>query len=183
MKNIGMKRISTYLAMFALVLLFGACGEGNVGDSEFTGNEIRMELIPGTVSGNTTSGSLLIRERTDGNAQLDITLNNILSGAEHPVHLHFGSLEDDGEVATLLTTIREVDGVGQSSTILTSLDNDTQVNYSNMLTFNGSIKIHFEASGPLEDEILGSTNIGMNMGGNEAYLNGTKSITTCNSNF
>lgn len=183
MKNIGMKRISTYLAMFALVLIIGACDEGNSGDSEFTGNEIRMELIPGTVSGNTTSGSLLIRERTDGNAQLDITLNNVLSGAEHPVHLHFGSLEDNGEVATFLTTIREVDGVGKSSTILTSLDNDTQVNYSNMLTFNGSIKIHFEASGPLEDEILGSTNIGMNMGGNEAYLNGTKSITTCNSNF
>ncbi|GAB5526063.1 MAG: hypothetical protein Roseis2KO_39350 [Roseivirga sp.] len=183
MKNIGMKRISTYLAMFALVLLFGACDEGNGGDSEFTGNEIRMELIPGTVSGNTTSGSLVIRERTDGNAQLDITLNNILSGAEHPVHLHFGSLEDNGEVATFLTTIREVDGVGQSSTILTSLDNDTQVNYSSMLTFNGSIKIHFEASGPLEDEILGSTNVGMNAGENAAYLNGTKSITTCNSNF
>lgn len=183
MKNIGMKRISTYLAMFSLLLLFGACSESTGGDSEFTGNEVRMELIPGTVSGNTTSGSLLIRERTDGNAQLDITLNNVLSGAEHPVHLHFGSLEDNGEVATFLTTVREVDGVGQSSTILTNLDNDTQVSYSNILTFNGSIKIHFESSGPLEDAILGSTNIGMNMGGNEAYLNGSKSITTCNSNF
>lgn len=183
MKNVRMKRISTYLATLALVLLIGACDEGNGGDSEFTGNEVRMELIPGTVSGNTTSGNLLIRERVDGNAQLDITLNNVLSGAEHPVHLHFGSLEDNGDVATFLTTIREVDGVGRSSTILTGLDNDTQVSYSNVLTFNGSIKIHFEASGPLEDAILGSTNIGLNMEGNAAYLNGSKSITTCNSNF
>lgn len=183
MKNIRMKRISTYLVMFALVILFSACGDDDGGDSEFTGNEVRMELIPGTVSGNTTSGSVLIRERIGGTAQLDITLNNVISGAEHPVHLHFGSLEDNGDVATFLTTIREVNGVGTSSTILNSLDNETVISYSNVLTFNGSIKIHFEASGPLEDAILGSTNIGLNMEGNAAYLDGSKSITTCNSNF
>lgn len=183
MKNNGMKRISTYLATLTLVLLFGACSEGNGGDSEFTGNEVRLELIPGTVSGNTTSGTLLIRERNNGDVQLDITLNNVLSGAEHPVHLHFGSLADDGDVATLLSTVREEDGVGVSSTVLNSLDDDTPVTFISMLTFNGSIKIHFEASGPLEDAILGSTNIGLNTGANEAYLNGSKSITTCNSNF
>lgn len=183
MKNIQMKRISTYFVMFALVISFSACGDNDEGNSEFTGNEVRMELIPGTVSGNTTSGSILIRERIDGNAQLEITLNNVISGAEHPVHLHFGSLEDNGDVATFLTTIREVNGVGTSSTILNILDNETVINYSNVLTFNGSIKIHFEASGPLEDAILGSTNIGLNMEGNAAYLDGSKSVTTCNSNF
>lgn len=183
MKKIGMKRISTYLATLALVLLFGACEEGNGGDSEFTGNEMRLELIPGTVSGNTTSGTLLIRERNNGDVQLDIALNNVLSGAVHPVHLHFGSLDDDGEVATLLSSVREEDGVGVSSTVLTSLDDDSPVNFNRILTFNGSIKIHFESSGPLEDAILGSTNIGMNIGGNEAYLDGSKSITTCNSSF
>jgi hypothetical protein len=183
MKNVRMKRISTYFMMLVLVAVLGACAEENAGDSEFTGNEVRMELIPGTVSGNTTTGSLLIRERTTGEAQLDITLNNVLSGAEHPVHLHFGSLDDNGDVATFLTTVREVDGVGVSSTVLTRLDNDEPVNYSSLVTFNGSIKIHFEASGPMEDAILGSANIGLNSGENEAYLNGLKSVTSCNSNF
>ena len=183
MKNVRMKRISTYFTMLVFIALTVACGGEDAGDSEFTGNEVRMELIPGTVSGNTTSGTLLIRERTTGEAQLDITLNNVITGAEHPVHLHFGSLDDNGDVATYLTTLRETDGVGVSSTILTRLDNDESVSFSSLITFNGSIKIHFEASGPLEDAVLGSANIGLNSGENEAYLNGLKSITTCNSNF
>lgn len=182
MKNIRMKRISTYLAMFAMILVFGACVD-NGGDSEFTNNRFEVELIPGTVEGNTTTGTLLVRERNDGSAQLDITLNNVINGAEHPVHLHFGGLDDDGEVAAMLTTLREENGVGRSSTIITELDNGRNVDYSDVVIFNGSIKIHFESSGSLENAILGSTNIGINVGGNEAYLDGSKSITSCNSNF
>ena len=165
-----------------MLLLFGACG-GNDGDSEFTQNRFEIELIPGTVDGNTTTGTLLMRERNDGSAQLDITLNNVISGAQHPVHLHFGSLNDDGEVAAMLTTVREEAGVGHSSTVLTELADGRNVDYSDLVIFNGSIKIHFEASGPLETAILGSTNIGINVGGNEAYLDGSKSITSCNSNY
>lgn len=176
-----MNRISTILASLALVLVLGACGSDGE-QSEFTGNEMELGLIPGTVSGNTTTGTLLIREKTNGQAQLDITLNNVLTGAEHPVHLHFGSLDDDGDVATFLTTLTEQNGIGRSSTVLSDLDNGTSLSYADMVTFNGSIKIHFEASGPLEDSLLGSTNIGLNSADNEAYLNGTKDITTCNSN-
>lgn len=176
-----MKRIGISLASLTLVLILGAC-QSDGGQSEFTGNQVQLELIPGTVAGNTTTGTLLIRERTDGLAQLDITMNNVLSGAQHPVHLHFGSLDDDGDVATFLTTLIEENGVGRSSTVLTRLDNGTSLTYNDMVTFNGSIKIHFEASGPLEDSLLGSTNVGINSADNEAYLNGTKDITTCNSN-
>ena len=180
MRNVRMKQVSSLVLAFAFVLLLGACGDGGDNTSEFTGNEVSTELIPGTVEGNTTTGTLVIKERTDGRAQLEITLNNVLNGAQHPVHLHFGSLDDDGEVATFLTTLSESNGVGRSVTILDALDNDTSVDYSQLLTFNGSIKIHFESSGPLENAVLGSTNIGLNTGGNEAYLNGTKDITTCN---
>ena len=35
----------------------------------------------------------------------------------------------------------------------------------------------------LENEILGSANIGLNVDQNEAYLSGLKSITSCNSDF
>ena len=180
MRNVRMKKISSLVFGCALVLLMGACGGDSASDSEFTGNEVTTELIPGTVEGNTTTGTLVIRERTDGKAQLEITLNNVISGAQHPVHLHFGSLDDDGEVATFLTTLTETNGVGRSVTVLSALDNDTSLDYSDLLTFNGSIKIHFEPSGPLENAVLGSTNVGLNVEGNEAYLNGTKDITTCN---
>jgi hypothetical protein len=35
----------------------------------------------------------------------------------------------------------------------------------------------------MENEILASTNIGLNTADNEAYFNGLKSITNCNTNF
>ncbi|MFT6213951.1 MAG: hypothetical protein ACJAS3_000340 [Roseivirga sp.] len=39
------------------------------------------------------------------------------------------------------------------------------------------------AFGPMENKILASSNIGMNTPDNQAYLNGVKSITLCNSDF
>ena len=175
MNTVKLKRIAGYLLSIALATMLTSCGSES-GSSEFTGNQMKMALIPGTVEGNTTTGTLLIRERTDGRALLEITLNNVLTDAQHPVHLHFGSLDDDGEIATFLTTLNEVNGVGRSVTRLDRLDNDER------LTYNGSIKVHFEASGPLENEILGAVNIGLNTAKNKAYLNGIKNITTCNNN-
>ena len=171
--------------LFALILLSAfvfACSS-DAEDAEFTGNEVEMEMIPGAVNGNQTNGTLLIKERKGGAAQVEITLNGVINNANHPVHLHFGSLADDGNIATLLNPIEEKDGVGKSSTILNELENGSTISYSDLLTFDGSIKIHFEASGPMKDEILGSTNIGLNADQNSAYLSGEKSITICNSDY
>ncbi|PIQ49024.1 MAG: hypothetical protein COW03_06860 [Cytophagales bacterium CG12_big_fil_rev_8_21_14_0_65_40_12] len=170
--------------LFLLMIFVAAssCQEKDQ-NTEFTGNEIEFQMIPGTVDGNTTTGTLVIKERTDGRAQIEVTVNDVLQNAEHPVHLHFGSLEDNGVVATYLTTLKEEDGVGKSLTILDRLDDNTMINFSQLSQFNGSIKIHFEASGPMENEILVSTNIGLNAPDNAAYLNGSKSITVCNNDF
>ncbi|MFT6872629.1 MAG: hypothetical protein ACJAVN_001640 [Roseivirga sp.] len=176
-----MKSFKNYLiVLFAFVFI--ACAEED-SSSEFTGNEVRLEMIPGTVQGNTTSGTLLIRERTDGKAQIEITLNNVLTNADHPVHLHVGSLDDDGDVVLLLERLVEENGVGRSITQLDALEDNTTLNYSSFLNFNGSVKIHFEDSGLLENEILGAVNIGINTAENQAYLNGVRSITVCNSDF
>ena len=170
--------------LFALLVLFAAtaCNENNE-NTDFTGNQVEIQMIPGTVDGNTTTGSLMIKERTDGKAQIEITLNNVIQNAEHPVHLHFGSLEDNGTVATFLTTLKEENGIGKSISILDKLDDNTEVTFAQLIQFDGSIKIHFEASGPMENEILASTNIGLNTADNQAYFSGLKSITSCNTDF
>ncbi len=174
-----MKNIIFLLLIFVAL---SSCEEKDQ-NTEFTGNEIEFQMIPGTVDGNTTTGTLVIKERNDGRAQIEVTINNVLQNAEHAVHLHFGSLEDNGVVATYLTTLKEEDGVGKSITILDRLDDNTTINFSQLSQFNGSIKIHFEASGPMENEILASTNIGLNAPDNAAYLSGAKSITICNNDF
>lgn len=168
--------------LFFLSLTLLAC-ENDSDNAEFTGNEVEFEMIPGSVNGNETNGTLLIREKTNGTAQIEIRLNGVLSNASHPVHLHFGSLADDGNIATLLNPLTEQDGMGLSITVLNELENGEAVNYANLIAFDGSVKVHWEASGPMKDEILGSTNIGLNADQNAAYLSGTKSITVCNSDY
>ncbi|NVJ47230.1 MAG: hypothetical protein HWE21_05575 [Cytophagia bacterium] len=170
-----------FLSAILSLAIFSCASDS--GEAEFTGNEVAFQMIPGSVNGNETSGSLVIRERTGGIAQIEIRLNGVIANANHPVHLHFGSLEDDGNVATLLNPVVEVDGIGQSVTILNQLENGEEIDYAKLIAFDGSIKVHFEASGPLKDEILGSTNIGINSDQNQAYLSGDKSITICNSEY
>lgn len=169
--------------LFALPFLLFSCADDSDTESAYTGNEIQLVMIPGTVQGNTTTGNLTVKERTDGLAEVQIELENVLKNASHPVHLHFGDLAADGNVATYLSNVTESGGTGKSTTILRELDNGTIVTYNDFLQFDGSIKVHFEASGPLEDEILGSTNIGINEAQNAAYLTGERTITSCNSNF
>lgn len=178
--------MKNYLVLLLLsVFALFSCTENAETDQAipFTGNEIRLVMIPGTVLGNTTSGQMVIKERTDGRAQIEITMENILKNGSHPIHLHFGSLADDDNVATLLNELKETNGVGRSSTILGPLEDGTQLTYTDLINFDGSIKIHFEASGPLEDEILGAINIGINESENMAYFSGEKSITQCNSEY
>lgn len=175
-------KVKISLLIIAVVLI-AACDSSSDGDSLYTGNEVNFELISGEFEGNTTSGNLTVKERTDGSAEIVILLNGVIKGASHPVHLHFGSLSDDGLVATYLNQIEEVEGVGQSTTLLSELDNGTAINYNSMLAFDGSVKIHFESTGELKDIILGASNIGMNSAENEAFLLGLESISTCNSDF
>ncbi len=165
-----------------LLFLISACtSDGEV--AEFTGNEISMALIPGNVLGNQTSGTLRVRELTGGAAKIEVSLNGVIQNANHPVHLHYGSLADDGNIATILNPVVDIEGKGESSTVLSVLENGETLSYSQFLTFNGSLKVHFESTGALKDEILGSINIGINESQNQAYLDGTKSITICNSDF
>lgn len=165
-----------------LILLIAACNSSEE-VAEFTGNEVSMTLIPGIVQGINTTGSLTIKERADGKAQIEIELNGVLSNASHPVHLHYGSLDDNGNVATLLNPIVEANGIGKSVTILNNLENGEQLDFEQLAVFDGSIKIHFEADGPMKDEILGAVNIGPNITENQAYFEGMNSITWCNSEF
>ena len=166
-----------FLSIFTLI------GCGNDASNEFTGNEVIIPMIAGEVQGNTTSGILTIKERTSGEAQIEIIVQNVLQNASHPIHLHYGSLDDNGNVATMLSELIEENGVGRSITILSTLENGENISYQDLILFDGSIKIHFEASGPLENALIGSTNIGLNQSENGAYIEGSKIITECNGKY
>ena len=175
-----MHKVTTLFIFFLGIVLLGCQNEAT---SEFTSNEISIPMIGGQVNGNSTSGILTIKERIAGTAQIEIIVQHVLPNAVHPIHLHYGSLEDDGNVATLLNELREVNGTGRSVTLLTTLENGQAITYQDLVNMDGSIKIHFEASGPLENALIASTNIGINQTENGAYLEGSKSITECNDRY
>ena len=174
-----MKKVFSLL-IFSISVL--ACSIEN-GDPEYTGNSMFYNLIPGSANGLETNGTLIIRERADGTAQFEILMTGVLNNANHPVHLHYGSLEDNGNIAAMLNPVLAIDGIGKSLSFVVELENGEEVDYNDMVTFDGSLKVHFEASGPLKDQLLGSINIGSNSSENQAYLDGDKSITICNSEY
>ncbi len=178
--------MSLKFKFFFLIIAFAVITGCNSSEGEvniYTGNEVSYELIPGDFQGNETSGILKIKERTDGKGEIEIMLNGVINGAVHPAHLHFGDLNANGLVATHLNPVEETDGVGKSNTLIEQLVNGDDLDYNALLLFDGSVKIHFEATGDLKDVILGATNIGINGSANEAFLLGIQSITTCNSDF
>lgn len=174
-----MKR--TLLASISCLFLFFSCSIEEEG--LFTGKEVSIVMISGNVQNNVTNGLLTIKERSDGKAQIEIAIENLISNAIHPVHLHYGALDDGGNVATMLNNVIEENGKGKSVTILGELSNGEQLSYLDLMDWNGSIKVHFEASGPLEKALIASSNIGLNQAQNAAYMQGDKEITLCEGQF
>jgi hypothetical protein len=144
-----------------LLLSLGACSsEPTVNNpDDFTGNEITYPLASGSTYNIT--GFVVFKERNDGFTTINIDLSGMkgTDGLAFPVHLHAGNIAtDNAEVAALLSP---VDGkTWRSSTTLKMLSNETPITFAELQKFNGSIKIHFAATGVNKDIILSAGNIG-----------------------
>src|SRR5690606_24186774 len=77
-----------------------------------------------------------------GSATVEIALNNISEGI-HPAHIHFDSAAEGGSIAI---TLEPIDGTtGMSTTQVSSLDNNTSIDYESLISFDGHINIHESA--------------------------------------
>ena len=140
-------------------LLFIACGDDDAPTSDFTGNEMVYTLTadPAYYTG---SGTVTFRERVDQGVTIDIAMDPTGSAGTHPAHLHYGTFDiPDAEMAAMLTPVDAATGIS-STTIYKFLD-DTQITYNDLMTFDGSIKIHLD-DGPNRKVVIAATNIGIN---------------------
>jgi len=173
-----MRLVSLFL--LALVAVLAACNNESEESSEYTGRETQYNLLEGSYLETTTSGTITIKERTDQSVEIQLSMDGTLNGAVHPVHLHYGSLQDDGLVAEFLNNLEDAgNNRSQSTTRLTKLSDGTSVTFDKFLAMDGSIKVHFEEEGALKDVILGATNIGANY--RMGDVGSLKDITICNS--
>lgn len=143
---------------FLLLLGFVACSEDdNV--SEFTGNEMVYNLTPESTYYD-GSGTVTIKERVDQGITIDIAMDPTGSGGAHPAHLHYGTFDvPDAQMAAMLNPVDAVTGTS-STTIYKFLD-DTEVTYNDILSFDGSIKVHLD-DGANKTVVIAATNIGIN---------------------
>lgn len=173
-----MKTFFNLSILLVFVIVF-AC-DPDVEEEIYTGREVKYEMLKGAFFEHETSGFIVVRERVDQSIDIEINMEGTLPNAYHPVHLHYGNLEDNGLVAEFLTYMEDRGNrKSQSVTHIKFLRNeDTPMTFDKFLEMDGSIKVHMEESGEFKDLILGASEIGSNY---KYQLSGnTKAITICN---
>lgn len=125
--------------------------------SVYTGNEVTYSLQTGSLYN--LSGTVTLKERTDGSTSVVVNLSGTDGAATHPVHLHLGYISDTGAaVAAQLAPLAAKTGL--SETHLTRLADETPITYTGMKELVANVKIHLAETGPGRDIILAGGNIG-----------------------
>lgn len=122
---------------------------------------------------NSTQGTVVFTELAPAKLQVEIILSNTVEGIDHPAHLHFGSVREVGELATLLNP---VDGAtGKSVTILdqVKLSSGQLLTYELLGQMNGSVKVHMNDT-YFKHLVLTFGNIGQN---EDYFFDGTAVCT------
>jgi len=142
-------------------LIFAACEDsGSLSSNpDLLSNEIVYALSSSTDDYN-VHGIIAFSENDDNALTAEVILENTSAGSFHPVHIHYGPLNKAD--TTLAFQLNPVDGAtGESITTFNRLLNGDEFNFADLLSFDGSVKVHLDA-GPNRNIILAATNIGKN---------------------
>ncbi len=148
---------SLFVSVVVLLLGFSCDEKTEIIESEFTGNEVVYQLV--STTDYDMSGHIVFKEKKDGSLQVETVLENTQKGGIHPVHLHHGSVSEDGYLVAILNPVSG--NTGSGITEITALGSGKSFNYSDLLKYNGSIRIHLDDSYN-SNVILSGGNIGTN---------------------
>ena len=137
----------------------GACTEQE--PDRYSGQQLEFDLFKS--SDFDYNGTLTVKELRDGKLEFDIQLEGTSSSVVYnfPAHLHFGGYDQaDAPIAYLLNPVSS-QNLG-STTVLGTLSDGTALNFEQMKSFDGHVKIHLANEGPDYDVILVAGNVGTN---------------------
>lgn len=165
------------LKLIVICALLAACQPAaNDVVSDFTGNETTYDLQSGSSHGVT--GTIVFKERKDGQITSNIQLKGTNGTQQHPVHLHLGNLSTpDADIALLLTPVDA--STGRSTTLISQLADESTLTYAQLANLEASVKIHLGDVGADRDVILAAGDIGMSF--TKANPSGRTGIATCKS--
>ncbi len=116
---------------------FSIVAIGDIGSNELTGESKMFTLSENGGSG--MSGNILFEQRINGFTIATIQLTGTAPNGDHPVHIHENNAAQGG---TILIDFTNVNGSGLSLTDVRKNRNGDEVNYENLLDFNGHVVIH-----------------------------------------
>lgn len=163
--------------------------QGDVGQNELTGTKISYVLNEGALPG--VSGSIEFAERVNESTLVTINLLGTVSGNIHPAHIHENNLATTGNIIVGLTAVDG--GTGISKTQVAALVSGASVTYTDFLTINAYVNVHFSDTDLVT--IVAEGNIGANLddtlipesktydvtnGGSSAYIFNGEGLTNTN---
>ncbi len=174
-----MKLFQKILFPLLIVVFLGSCKEESQQQvSEFTGNKIVYSLFQATTDYN-VKGTVSFNEKVDGSTAVLVEVSGTEGDNYHPLHLHFGPIDGDGDIAALLTPIHGASG--RSETDLNLLSDGTVLSYNDLLAMEASIKVHLSGIGDDAKIVLAGGNVGSAIDKSTSNDRVIK-ITVCKSN-
>jgi Cu/Zn superoxide dismutase len=163
--------------------------QGDIGQNELTGTKISYVLNESTLPG--VSGTIEFAERVNESTLVTINLLGTVSGNIHPAHIHENNLATTGNIIVGLTPVDG--GTGISKTQVATLVSGASVTYTDFLTINAYVNVHFSDTDLVT--IAAEGNIGANLddtlipesktydvtnGGSSAYIFNGEGLTNTN---
>ena len=150
------------ILLLCVVIVFSACNQEEVVEKNYWLYQTGFQP---------SIGNATITDLGQGEIKISIQLNPFIPG-QYPAHLHFGDINETGELAVRLA---DLDGeTGQSVTILKNevMSNGEVLTYEKFLDLNASIRVH--SSDPLNKNLVMAYG---NVGNNDNFLD--SGLTTC----
>ncbi len=116
---------------------------GDFGANAFTGDETSYDLEEADIAGIT--GIAVFRERFNGEALLEISLDGADDGNSYPAHIHVNTAVEGGQIAISLNPVVQ----SSSATNISQLDpaaGGQQITYNDLIDYDGHLNVHSSAA-------------------------------------
>ena len=116
--------------------------QGDIGQNDLTGTTKTYDLGEKDVAG--ISGDVTFSERVNGEALAELMITGTPAGGMHPAHIHANTAAESGAI---LYTFTPVNGdTGMSSTNLSTFDDGSNFEYSNIEDLDAYVNVHLSAT-------------------------------------
>jgi Cu/Zn superoxide dismutase len=138
--------------------------QGDIGQNELTGETISYDINERDVAG--INGNIEFAERVNQTTLVTINLTGTPANGSHPTHIHENDIATTGNIIVGLSPV--IGDTGISKTQVTALVGGAAVTYTELLTINAYVNVHFSDADLAT--IVAQRNIGSNADTNSGVV-------------